>query len=97
MHHSRASGAIVVMLRKHKMHGMCQAVGELTEQDSPASRPSQPRGRYMRKCWARLYLHDSLITTEQKSLLGSHDAVEHIDNIPVRHSRYLRPDRQPSA
>src|ERR1700730_8590652 len=46
---------------------------------------------------ARLYLHDSLIPTEQKSLLGRHDAVEHIDNIPVRHGCNLRPDRQPSA
>ncbi len=36
MRHNPASGAIVVMLRQLKMHGMAQAVGELTEQGSPA-------------------------------------------------------------
>jgi hypothetical protein len=46
---------------------------------------------------ARLYLNDSLIPTEQMSLLGRHDAVAHFDKFSVRHSRNLRPDRQPSA
>ena len=36
MRHDPASGAIVIMLRELKMHGMAQAVGELTEQGSPA-------------------------------------------------------------
>jgi DNA replication protein DnaC len=36
MPHDPASGAIVIMLRSLKMHGMAQAVGELTEQGSPA-------------------------------------------------------------
>ncbi|EJK80296.1 MULTISPECIES: IS21-like element helper ATPase IstB [Rhizobium] len=36
MRHNPASGAIVIMLRSLKMHGMAQAVGELTEQGSPA-------------------------------------------------------------
>lgn len=36
MRHNPASGAIVIMLRQLKMHGMAQAVGELTEQGSPA-------------------------------------------------------------
>ena len=30
--HNPAAGAIVIMLKSHKMHGMAQAVGELTEQ-----------------------------------------------------------------
>jgi DNA replication protein DnaC len=36
MRHNPASGAIVIMLKSLKMHGMAQAVGELTEQGSPA-------------------------------------------------------------
>lgn len=36
MRHNPASGAIVIMLRQLKMHGMAQAVGELTEQGAPA-------------------------------------------------------------
>ena len=36
MRHNPASGAVIVMLRSLKMHGMAQAVGELTEQGSPA-------------------------------------------------------------
>ena len=36
MRHDPASGAIIIMLRSLKMHGMAQAVGELTEQGSPA-------------------------------------------------------------
>ena len=36
MRHDPASGALIVMLRSLKMHGMAQAVGELTEQGSPA-------------------------------------------------------------
>lgn len=35
MRHNPASGAIVIMLKQLKMHGMAQAVGELTEQGSP--------------------------------------------------------------
>jgi hypothetical protein len=31
-----AAGAVVIMPRTLKMHGMAQAVGELTEQGSPA-------------------------------------------------------------
>ena len=36
MRHDPASGAIVIMLRELKMHGMAQAVAELAEQGSPA-------------------------------------------------------------
>lgn len=36
MRHNPASGAIVIMLRQLKMHGMAHAVGGLTEQGSPA-------------------------------------------------------------
>ena len=36
MRHNPAAGAIIIMLRSLKMHGMAQAVGELTEQGSPA-------------------------------------------------------------
>lgn len=36
MRHDPASAAIVIMLRSLKMYGMAQAVGELTEQGSPA-------------------------------------------------------------
>ena len=39
MRHDPTSGAIIIMLRSLKMHGMAQAVGELTEQ---GSRPSKP-------------------------------------------------------
>ena len=34
MRHNPAAGAVVIMLRTLKMHGMAQAVGELTEQGS---------------------------------------------------------------
>lgn len=36
MRHDPASAALVIMLRSLKMHGMAQAVAELTEQASPA-------------------------------------------------------------
>src|SRR3954453_7893021 len=42
MRHNPASGAIVIMLRSLKMHGMAQAVGELTEQGSPAFEAAIP-------------------------------------------------------
>lgn len=35
MRHHPASGAIVIMLRSLKMHGMAQSIDELTEQASP--------------------------------------------------------------
>ncbi|GAJ97020.1 IS21-like element helper ATPase IstB [Rhizobium rhizogenes] len=42
MRHNPANGAIVIMLRSLKMHGMAQAVGELTEQGSPAFEAAIP-------------------------------------------------------
>jgi DNA replication protein DnaC len=42
MHHNPASGAIVIMLRSLKMHGMAHAVSELTEQGSPAFEAAIP-------------------------------------------------------
>ena len=42
MRHNPASGAIVIMLRQLKMHGLAQAVGELTEQGSPAFEAAIP-------------------------------------------------------
>src|SRR6201746_2947848 len=42
MRHNPASGAIVIMLRSLKMHGMAQAVGELTEQGAPAFEAAVP-------------------------------------------------------
>ena len=36
MRHNPAAGAVVIILRALKMHGMAQAVGELSEQGSPA-------------------------------------------------------------
>ena len=42
MRHNPASGAVVIMLRSLKMHGMAQAVGELTEQGSPAFEAALP-------------------------------------------------------
>src|SRR6202521_6278318 len=42
MRHDPASGAIIIMLRSLKMHGMAQAVGELTEQGSPAFEAAVP-------------------------------------------------------
>jgi hypothetical protein len=47
MRHDPASGAIVIMLRSLKMHGMAQAVAELTEQGSPAF---EPPSRSCRNC-----------------------------------------------
>jgi hypothetical protein len=35
MRHNPAAGGVAIMLRTLKMHGMAQAVGELTEQGSP--------------------------------------------------------------
>ncbi len=42
MRHNPASGAIVIMLGSLKMHGMAQAVGELTDQGSPAFEAAIP-------------------------------------------------------
>jgi DNA replication protein DnaC len=42
MRHDPASGAIVIMLRSLKMHGMAQAVTELMEQGSPAFEAAVP-------------------------------------------------------
>ncbi len=42
MRHNPASGVIVIMLKQLKMHGMAQAVGELTEQGSPAFESAIP-------------------------------------------------------
>ena len=42
MRHNPASGALVIMLRSLKMFGMAQAVGELTEQGSPAFEAAMP-------------------------------------------------------
>jgi hypothetical protein len=42
MRHNPAAGAIIIMLRSLKMHGMAQAVGELTEQGSPAFEDALP-------------------------------------------------------
>src|SRR5690242_7185036 len=42
MRHNPAAGAVIVMLRALKMHGMAQAVGELTEQGSPAFEGALP-------------------------------------------------------
>ena len=42
MRHNPASGAIVIMLRRLKMQSMAQAVGELTEQGSPAFEAAIP-------------------------------------------------------
>ena len=42
MRHDPAAGAIIIMLRSLKMHGMAQAVGELTEQGSPAFEAALP-------------------------------------------------------
>jgi hypothetical protein len=42
MRHNPAAGAITIMLRSLKMHGMAQAVGELTEQGSPAFEAAMP-------------------------------------------------------
>ena len=42
MRHNPAAGAIIIMLRSLKMHGMAQAVGELTEQGSPAFEAGLP-------------------------------------------------------
>jgi DNA replication protein DnaC len=42
MRHDPASGAIVIMLRSLKMHGMAQAVAELTGQASPAFEAAIP-------------------------------------------------------
>ena len=42
MRHDPASGAIVVMLRSLKMHGMAQAVTDLMEQGAPAFEAAVP-------------------------------------------------------
>ncbi len=42
MRHNPASGAIVIMLRSLKMHGMAEAIDELTRQGSPAFETAMP-------------------------------------------------------
>lgn len=69
MRHNPAAGAVVIMLRSLKMHGMAQAVGELTEQGAPAFEAALPILSQLLKaestpptttallscwCWARL-------------------------------------------
>lgn len=43
MRHDPASGAIIIMLRSLKMHGMAQAVTDLMEQGAPAFDTAVPR------------------------------------------------------
>ena len=43
MRHDPASGAIIIMLRSLKMHGMAQAVTDLMEQGAPAFDAAVPR------------------------------------------------------
>jgi hypothetical protein len=38
MRHNPAAGAVVIMLRTLKMHGMAQAIGELTERKRSSGR-----------------------------------------------------------
>jgi hypothetical protein len=42
MRHDPAAGAIVIMLRSLKMHGMAQAVADLIEQGAPAFESAIP-------------------------------------------------------
>ena len=42
MRHDPASGAIVIMLRSLKMHGLAQAVDDLIEQGAPAFEAAVP-------------------------------------------------------
>ena len=42
MRHILAAGAVIIMLKSLKMHGMAQAVGELTEQGAPAFEAAIP-------------------------------------------------------
>ncbi|CAN7617743.1 IS21-like element helper ATPase IstB [Devosia sp. LjRoot3] len=42
MRHNPAAGAVIIMLKSLKMHGMAQAVGELTEQGAPAFEAAIP-------------------------------------------------------
>ena len=42
MRHDPASGALVIMLRSLKMHGMAQAVDELAQQAAPAFEAAIP-------------------------------------------------------
>lgn len=42
MRHDPASGAIGIMLRSLKMHGMSQAVSDLIEQGAPAFESAVP-------------------------------------------------------
>src|ERR1700731_4870876 len=42
MRHNPAAGSVVIMLRSLKMHGMAQAVGELTEPGSPGLEAAPP-------------------------------------------------------
>jgi hypothetical protein len=42
MRHNPGGGEIVIMLRQLKMHGMAHAVGDLTEQGSPAFEAAIP-------------------------------------------------------
>jgi len=42
MRHDPASGAVIIMLRSLKMHGMAQAVTDLIEQGAPAFEAAVP-------------------------------------------------------
>jgi hypothetical protein len=50
MRHNPAAGAVVIMLRALKMQGMAQAVGELTDQGSPAFEAALPVLSQLLKC-----------------------------------------------
>ena len=90
MRHNPAAGAIVIMLRALKMHGMAQAVGELTEQGSPAFRALQQRmlktpggDREMVEILALVLQHDeqAVLTAVELALEAGAPTKTHILNL----------------
>lgn len=83
MRHDPASGAIIIMLRSLKMHGMAQAVTDLMEQGAPAFDAAVPMLAQLLKaevaerevrsihCPAvHVYMHERGLSHESRPLSG---------------------------
>ena len=83
MRHDPASGAIIIMLRSLKMHGMAQAVTDLMEQGAPAFDAAVPMLAQLLKAEvaerevrsihcpaAHVYMHERGLSHEGRSLPG---------------------------
>ena len=82
MRHDPASGAIVIMLRSLKMHGMAQAVTDLIEQAAPAFEAAVPILSQLLKAEMEMHFLDQLHEDDLQALADS--IRERIDGLKRR-------------